>query len=139
MKLLVSNYSRLHSPRIEGYRPPDLLSLCHLFSTEFVEPPPLQNKIPRYATGPEHGVGWCNHLGGNIPHASSLTMRQSAQIVTVTIQTFDLGDLHQLNVILEQCVSCADDRRDVAVLCAHDFVSTISDSSFCTDRCDLGK
>jgi hypothetical protein len=68
---------------------------------------------------PEHGVGWCNNLGGNMPHESSLTMKHSAQIVTVTIQSIDLGDLHQLNVILEQSVSCTDEKRGLAVFCVH--------------------
>jgi hypothetical protein len=68
---------------------------------------------------PEYGVDWCNHLGGNMPHASPLTIKRSTQIVTVTIQTIDLGDLHQLNVILEQSVSCTDEKRDVAVFCVH--------------------
>jgi hypothetical protein len=57
---------------------------------------------------PEHGVGWCNHLGANMPQASSLTTKQSAQIATITIQTIDPGGLQQLNVILEQSLSCMD-------------------------------
>lgn len=64
---------------------------------------------------PEHG----NHLGGSMPHASSLTMKLSAQIVTITIQTIDPGDLHQLKVILEQSVSGMDEKRDAAVFCVH--------------------
>jgi len=39
--------------------------------------------------------------------------------VTAIIQTIDLGDPHQLNVILEQSVSCTDERCDVAVFCVH--------------------
>jgi len=68
---------------------------------------------------PEDGVGWCNHFGGNMPQGSSLTMKQSAQIATITIQTIDPGDLHQLNVILEQSVSCMDQKCDVALFCVH--------------------
>jgi hypothetical protein len=67
---------------------------------------------------PEDGVGWCNHFGGNMPQGSSLTMKQSAQIATITIQTIDPGDLHQLNVILEQSVSCMDQKCD-ELFCVH--------------------
>ena len=48
MKFLVPNYSCLQNPWLEGHRP-QIPVLCHLSSTEFVEPPP--NKIPGYATG----------------------------------------------------------------------------------------
>ena len=51
MKFLVPNYSCLQKPWLGGYRPPDPRSLCPLSSTEFVEPPPSQNKIPGYSTG----------------------------------------------------------------------------------------
>ena len=39
--------------------------------------------------------------------------------MAVSIQTIDLGNLHQLNVILDQSASCTDEKCDVAVFCAH--------------------
>jgi len=54
MKFLVPNYSCLQNPWLWGATAPRSSSLCPLPSTEFVEPPPLQNKIPGYATGPMH-------------------------------------------------------------------------------------
>jgi len=41
-------------PLTRGLPPPDPRSLCRLSSTEFVEPPPLPNKILGYATGLHH-------------------------------------------------------------------------------------
>ena len=51
MKFLVPNYSCLQNPMTGGLPPTDLHSVCPLSPIEFVEPPPLPNKIPGYATG----------------------------------------------------------------------------------------
>jgi len=53
MKFLVPNYSCLQNHWLGGYRPPDPLSLCPLFSTEFVEPPPPEkNSWVRHFSSP---------------------------------------------------------------------------------------
>jgi len=44
-----------------GLPPPDLLSVCPLSSTEFVEPPPPPKKIPGYTT--EDGSPVPKHIG----------------------------------------------------------------------------
>ena len=48
MKFLVPNYSCLQNPWLGGLPPPDPRPLCPLSSTEFVEPPHVQNSWVRH-------------------------------------------------------------------------------------------
>ena len=50
MKFLVPNYSCLQNPLLGGYRPqiPVISVLCPQLN--LLTPPPLSNKLPRYAT-----------------------------------------------------------------------------------------
>jgi hypothetical protein len=50
MKFLIPNYNCLQNPWLGVYRPQILVLSVPLSSTEFVEPLPLPNKIPGYAT-----------------------------------------------------------------------------------------
>ena len=58
MKFRVPNYSSVQNPLTRGLPPPDPRSFCLLSSTEFVEPPSPQNKIPGYVTGSSGRRPW---------------------------------------------------------------------------------